>query len=275
MRRILIFIFSVMCIISSLSVCADDESRLAATLMKVAGSHDTVLNLLEEIAINQVKETITLDDGGLSQTEKQIFLDQLKLDSIENKVIEHLRNTFDLAELESLLSYYEQPLLKKMLELKQEHVKSRSDSTSKRFLISLMNNMPSPRQIKLMHELVDVAMEVEQKVFLSAVITREKNKTPLEFYKKFGEEQAQRLDYYLESYKVNMINAIRPEMRLLYMRIYHSLQDEELERLIELLKDKNRMKYQAAFVDAVANVLSEGVKAGIWAILQHREKRAS
>ena len=180
-----------------------------------------------------------------------------------------------IKEIEDLISYFSQPLVIKMLESEKAEQLGNPQVDTKNYLKSIMNNLPSKSRIELIHELVDVSLMVEQQVYFNAVMIYEKNKASLSYQNNYDEEQAQRLEYYIENFKQNMADTIRPEMRLVFMRNYNSFSDGEIMSLISLMKERKRLKYQALFVDTLADVLAERIRKGITALFVYREKKAS
>ena len=254
---------------------AKDEVNSIEHLMNLAGSTHVIEQLIEEMELEQIKEKISVLNGGLTPFEERLYFKQLQLTHMKNNVKERLSQTLPEAELAGLLDFYKQPLIQKILQLRKDFDKGESERSTKNYLRSLIGQPPTRQRIELMHQLVDVSLLVEQQIYLSAVITYEKNKVPMEFHDRYGEEEAQKLEYHIERYKENMVDAIRPEVRVVFMNIYASLSDDEIAQLIELLQKKSRLSYQAAFVDAMAEVLAESVRAGILGILNHRSQRSS
>ena len=254
---------------------AKDEVNSIEHLMNFAGSTHVIEQLIEEMELEQIKEKISLLNGGLTPFEERLYFKQLQLTHMKNNVKERLSQTLPEAELAGLLDFYKQPLIQKMFQLRKDFDQGESERSTKNYLRSLIGQPPTRQRIELMHQLVDVSLLVEQQIYLSAVITYEKNKVPMEFHDRYGEEEAQKLEYHIERYKENMVDAIRPEVRVVFMNIYASLSDDEIAQLIELLQKKSRLSYQAAFVDAMAEVLAESVRAGILGILNHRSQRSS
>lgn len=244
-------------------------------LMELAGSTHTIELLIEEMQLEQVKEKINLLDDGLTVLEERLYFKKLSLADIKDNISKILLESLSEDEVSALVTFYEQPLIKRMLGLRKKHETNDNTQSTKKFLKALIDNPPARQRIELIHQLVDASLFVEQQVYLSAVISYEKNKTPLAFYERYDEEQAQRLEYYIERYKENMVSAIKPEARVTFMKIFAPLNDDEINQLISLLRGKERLAYQAAFIDAAAEVLGNGVKTGIIEILSHRKKRSS
>ena len=262
--------------ISSSGLCiANDKTKRAEQLMDLAGSTWAITFLVEEIALEQVKEKIIYPDDGLTETERSIYFKQFELEGMLQSVRQVIVDSLTEKELDELIDYFSQPLIVKMLENEKAEQLGNPQIDTKKYLKSIMNNLPSKSRIELIHELVDVSLMVEQQVYFNAVMIYEKNKASLSYQDEYDEEQAQRLEYYIENFKQNMADSIRPEMRLVFMRNYDSFSDGEISSLISLMKEKKRLKYQALFVDTLAEVLAERIRKGITALLVHREKKAS
>jgi len=252
---------------------ADEKSAALTLLLGNSGANLIIEEFVEEIALEQVKSRITSSGkGGLSDVEKSLYLASFSLKYMNEEVHRAFMQAFSLAEINALILFFDDVTIKKMLVADKHFGRSDGTISSKDYLRSIVNNPPSKKRILLIRELVDVSLYVEQKVYLSALITFEKNKTPKEYYGKYGEEEAQKLEHFIENYKQNMVDSIRPEMRMVFMRMYDAFTDNEIELLIDLMKEKHRLRYQSVLVDALAKVMSEGIRRGITAILEHREK---
>ncbi len=255
---------------------AQDKAEVLSTLLNMAGANSVIEEFVEEIALEQVKARIIASGkGGLSDSEKSLYLASFDPKEMNDSLHRSFMQAFTLDEMKELIAFFDRPVIKKMLAA--DRLNERSDGTisSKQYLRSILNNPPSEKRITLMRELVDASLYVEQQVYLNGLITLEKNKVPKEYHGTYGEEEAQQLEYYVENYKQNMADLLKPEMRLTFMRVYENLSDDEIVRLIQLMKSQDRLRYQSVLVDGLAKVMSEGIRRGIIAVLAHRAARSS
>ncbi len=255
---------------------AQDKSEALSTLLKMAGANAVIEEFVEEIALEQAKARIIASgEEGLSDMEKSLYLASFNVKEMNNSLHHSFMQALTLDEIKGLMAFFDRPVVKKMLAADRLNGLSDGTISSKQYLRSILNNPPSKQRIALMRELVDVSLYVEQQVYLNGLITLEKNKVPKEYHGAYGEEEAQQLEYYVESYKQNMADLLKPEMRLTFMRVYESLSDDEIARLIQLMTSQERLRYQSVLVDGLAEVMSEGIRRGIIAVLAHRAERSS
>ena len=152
------------------------ESPTLQRLLAVSSIDDAINALEKQLLLEHVKERITDPENALTSAEQELFMQGIKASAIRRQVIDSLAQELSPQEIDYLLQYYGKDLLVKMNRAKKAALHNTQNQNITAFLEEALVNPPSRERIRLINELVDASLIVEQKIFVTTAIVKEKTR---------------------------------------------------------------------------------------------------
>ncbi|MDH5544760.1 MAG: hypothetical protein OEZ43_04155 [Gammaproteobacteria bacterium] len=265
------FLYVLLAYLAAVNPALSDETNSKIdTLLATTEVDNSIQRLERKIRTDLSEEDLTRPEQALSTSEKDLYLEKLSEAILTSRVKDYLVKALSEEEISQLIDFYQQPLARKLTVLDRPYEKPEQLKSQYDFFNFLDQHIPPKARIQLINQVEEASLTTESQLYLKANVFQERAKAKLIYFDKYDDENKQKLEYQISSFKDTVEHNLRNANRLDLQFRYRELSDEELQQILVLHQNPLRRKFVMALTEAITLAMRAGVNTGITNVLRLR-----